>query len=181
MIGKPFKVQAVAKMLGTTVDSVRRMVVDAGIDVARQEHGPKTRLFSAENVFDLARYSSTKKAGTKGRSRKQVVATIYAPKGGVGKTTIAGNLACRFSLRGLKTLIVDLDFQGNLTMMYGFETEMTLRGSSGSKPLTVANRRVSLWKPNAELALRPPHASRRCKEAVWREWSAPGSGGLDTR
>lgn len=125
MTGKPFKVQAVAKMLGTTVDSVRRMVVDAGIDVARQEHGPKTRLFSAENVFDLARYRSTKKAGTKGRSRKQVVATIYAPKGGVGKTTIAGNLACRFSLRGLKILIVDLDFQGNLTMMYGFETEMT--------------------------------------------------------
>ncbi|KMY85009.1 Chromosome (plasmid) partitioning protein ParA [Candidatus Paraburkholderia calva] len=125
MTGKPFKVQAVAKMLGTTVDSVRRMVVDAGIDVARQEHGPKTRLFSAENVFDLARYRSTKKAGTKVRSRKQVVATIYAPKGGVGKTTIAGNLACRFSLRGLKTLIVDIDFQGNLTMMYGFETEMT--------------------------------------------------------
>jgi hypothetical protein len=30
-----------------------------------------------------------------------------------------------FSLRGLKTLIVGVDFQGNLTMMYGYETEMT--------------------------------------------------------
>ncbi|SAL06784.1 cobyrinic acid a,c-diamide synthase [Caballeronia arationis] len=72
-----------------------------------------------------ARHRTTRKSGAKGGTGKQVVATVYAPKGGVGKTTIAGNLACRFSLRGLKTLIVDLDFQGNLTMMYGYETEMT--------------------------------------------------------
>lgn len=135
MTGKPFKVQAVAKMLGTSIDYVRRMIDESGIQVARQETGPKTRLFSADNVFELARYKANKRGRSqvspfqtagKRRSGKQTVATIYAPKGGVGKTTLAGNLACRFAMRGLKVLIIDLDFQGNLTMMYGYETEMTM-------------------------------------------------------
>ncbi|AOY97608.1 hypothetical protein BKK79_37375 (plasmid) [Cupriavidus sp. USMAA2-4] len=124
MATKPFKVQAVAQLLGTTVDSVRRMVDEAGIEVSRQESGPKTRLFSVENIFDLAHHRSSKRGG-KARSKKQVIATVYAPKGGVGKTTLASNLACRFALRGVKVLIIDLDFQSNLTLSFGYDSELT--------------------------------------------------------
>ncbi|WP_458764312.1 ParA family protein [Cupriavidus basilensis] len=122
---KPFKVQAVAQLLGTTVDSVRRMVDEAGIEVSRQESGPKTRLFSVENIFDLAQHRSSKRANSKPRAKNQVIATIYAPKGGVGKTTLASNLACRFALRGVKVLIIDLDFQSNLTLSFGYDSELT--------------------------------------------------------
>src|SRR5690242_3900486 len=73
----PFKVQAVARLLATTTDTVRRMVDESGIEVTRQETGPRTRMFSVENIFELARY----RANRRGRNtkKKQVVATVYAP------------------------------------------------------------------------------------------------------
>jgi chromosome partitioning protein len=121
---KPFKVQAAAQLLATTVDTVRRMVDDAGIAVARQEAGPKTRLFSIENIFELARYRANRRSKTS--KKKQVVATIYAPKGGVGKTTLASNFGTIFALKGLRTLIIDLDFQANLTLSFGYDSELTV-------------------------------------------------------
>lgn len=51
--------------------------------------------------------------------------TVYAPKGGVGKTTHTSNLMPLLSLAGLRVLGVDLDMQGNLSMSYGYETELT--------------------------------------------------------
>lgn len=121
--GKPFKVQAVAQLLGTTVDFVRRSLADAGIEVERQKTGPKTRLFSVENIFDIAHWRN---AVSKDASPfRQIVATIYAPKGGVGKTTIAANLAVLFQLLGAKTIVFDLDFQSNLTLAYGYDSEVT--------------------------------------------------------
>jgi len=120
---KPYKVQAVASLLETTVDSIRRYVEEAGIDVERQENGPRTRQFSIENVFDLAAWRQTNRQ--KMKIRKRGVATIYAPKGGVGKTTIASNLACIFPLMGIRTLVVDLDFQANLTLAFGYDSELT--------------------------------------------------------
>lgn len=40
------------------------------------------------------------------------VIAVYSPKGGVGKTTIAVDLAWRFAMSGKKTLLWDLDVQG---------------------------------------------------------------------
>lgn len=118
-----FKVQAVAKMLGTTVDTVRRDVESSGIDVERQAgEGPKTRLFSIDNIYELARWRAQK---NNVKAKKQVILTVYAPKGGVGKTTNASNLACLLPMLGLSVLVVDLDFQANLTMSYNYDSEMT--------------------------------------------------------
>lgn len=129
MTRKPFKVQAVAHLLGTTVDSVRRNLQDAGIEVERQESGPKTRLFTVENLFQLAYWRAHERdksaRGVKSPIRRKVVATVYAPKGGVGKTTLASNLACLFQLYGARTLVADLDFQSNLTLAYGYDSELT--------------------------------------------------------
>lgn len=122
MIVKPYQVQAVAKLLGTSVDAVRRSVDEFDIKVGRRESGVQTRLFSLENVYELAARRAAKKSRKTG---KKVIGTIYAPKGGVGKTTIAHNVASLFPMHGVKTLIVDLDFQSNLTLAFGYDSEIT--------------------------------------------------------
>lgn len=123
MAHKPFKVQAVATLLGISVDAVRRDSDDAGLQIERQPgDGPKTRLFSIENIYDLAAYRA-KKYGVVAKAKR--IITIYAPKGGVGKTTQTSNLAAIFALMGLKVLVADLDFQANLTISYGYDPELT--------------------------------------------------------
>ncbi len=120
---KTFKVQAVGTLLETTPESVRRAVDDSGIAIQRQENGPKTRVFSIDNIYDLANWRKTKKGELP--LRRPIIFTVYAPKGGVGKTTLTANLASIFPLWGLKTLAIDLDFQSNLTLAYGYDSELS--------------------------------------------------------
>ena len=147
---KPFKVQAAAQLLGMTIDAVRRTVDESGVQVARQENGPRTRLFSIENIFDLARYRAQRRNKDKTGRRKQVVATVYAPKGGVGKTTLATNLGTIFALKGYRPLVVDLDFQANLTLAFGYDSELTLEEAieAGIRPADVVEYHFGNLMPN---------------------------------
>jgi chromosome partitioning protein len=50
-----------------------------------------------------------------------VVTAIAAQKGGTGKTAIAGSLGPLWAYAGVRTLLIDLDQQANLTYAYGVD------------------------------------------------------------
>jgi chromosome partitioning protein len=99
--------------------------------------------------------------------RIPMILAIANQKGGVGKTTTAINLSAALALRGRRTLLIDLDPQGNSTMSFldarGIErsvydalSDNCCRMSDILKPspvegLWVAPARISLAKIEAKL------------------------------
>jgi len=63
---------------------------------------------------------------------------VISGKGGVGKTTVAVNLAYGLALRGKKTGILDVDIHGpNIAKMLGIENTRLIASDSGIEPVKV--------------------------------------------
>jgi chromosome partitioning protein len=125
-----FSLAEVARYLGVSVSYLKRLDLDG--------KGPKPvaatggrRLYSAQQMLELRvfldgnrrsdakRYVMHRRDGEK----LQVIAVVNF-KGGSGKTTTAAHLAQFLSLTGHRVLAVDLDPQGSLSALYGFQPEL---------------------------------------------------------
>lgn len=107
---------------------------------------------------------------------------VMSGKGGVGKTTVAVNLAYALSLSGNKTGILDIDIHGpNIAKMLGIEKQFLRNFENGIEPVDVSNdlKAVSLaltgYDPDQPIIWRGP-----MKTAVIRQFLADVNwGGLD--
>ena len=87
------------------------------------------------------------------------VLVVYNAKGGVGKTTTASNLAAALASAGVKTLIVDADFQGHVARAFGIE-----KGDRVTRWLTRGQVDVVTVLPNLDVMTSDLSLSR-----VWHE------------
>ncbi len=88
-----------------------------------------------------------------------MIIAITNQKGGVGKTTTAINLAAGLAQKGLQTLLIDLDPQGNSTMSY-MEPDTdaqhmfdVMTGAAGLEEVAVQTGVPNLWLAPSRIAM----------------------------
>jgi ATP-binding protein involved in chromosome partitioning len=118
--------------------------VDALTAVLTEQTGPE-------------RTPTTRAGGLPGVKR---ILAVASAKGGVGKSTLAANLACAFAARGLNTGLLDLDIYG--------PSLPTLLGIAGRKPALDARKHIIPIRAHKVSAMSIGFVVDAEKPLVWR-------------
>ena len=99
----------IVELIGMTVQGVHKLLKEHGIE-SRNQGSRQHRIYptSFKELLQIKRFPIPKE-----------VIVAHLVKGGVGKTTVVHALAARASAFGLRTLMVDLDQQANLSSSFG--------------------------------------------------------------
>ncbi|GAB3220743.1 ParA family protein [Mycolicibacterium hippocampi] len=130
----------------------RREPEDGPADVSRETwNAPDADTPIGAEAERAVRLMQAATQGQPPRPARQRILTIANQKGGVGKTTTAVNIAAALALQGLRTLVIDLDPQGNASTALGIE----------HRPGTPSSYEVLIGDIPVETALqRSPHSER---------------------
>ena len=118
-----------AKLVGISDAYIRQLSLSGDVPEAQKSSGGR-RLFTLDQIHELRRILAKSKSsylrGRRPGDHLQVIAVTNF-KGGSGKTTTAAHVAQFFSMRGFRTLAVDLDPQASLSALFGLQPEFDLQ------------------------------------------------------
>ena len=124
-----YRLKAAAALLNISENTLRNHLRDSGMEIQRANKknpaSPAVRLFTIADVFALAQWRREQDLIKKVPFGPVVIA-VDLIKGGVGKSTTAGELGIQLALIGYKVLMIDLDVQSNLTQLMGYESDLTI-------------------------------------------------------
>lgn len=124
-----YRLKAAAALLNISENTLRNYLRDSGMEIQRANKknpaSPAVRLFTIADVFALAQWRREQDL-IKKLPGGPVVIAVDLIKGGVGKSTTAGELGIQLALIGYRVLMVDLDVQSNLTQLMGYESDLTI-------------------------------------------------------
>ncbi|MHC5860474.1 ParA family protein [Nostoc sp.] len=112
--------QCSGKEIETKLETIKRLVGRDSLKEGQLVDQPEVQITENNSNFEIQRQHSMK------------TIAIYHNKGGVGKTTVAVNLAAALRKKGKNVLLVDIDSQANTTFATGlikfqFEEDDNLR------------------------------------------------------
>src|SRR4051812_41636321 len=133
---RTFSPAEAAKFLGTKAGYLRNLSLEGRGPIPSTTRS-NSRVYTAEQIEELRVWlGENGDAGRRyvphrrGNEHLQVIAVANF-KGGSAKTTTAAHLAQHLSLRGYRVLAIDMDPQGSLSALHGFQPELDL-GSNES-------------------------------------------------
>lgn len=124
-----FRLKAAAALLNVSENTLRNHLRDSGMEIQRANKknpsSPAVRLFGIQDIFRLAQWRRQQDL-VKKTAAGPVVIAVDLIKGGVGKSTTAGEVGVQLALEGYRVLMIDIDVQSNLTQLLGYESDLTL-------------------------------------------------------